>query len=507
MNATGKHEAASEVRGISPGDVLVGKFRVERIVGRGGMGVVVEATNMQLDQRVALKLLASGADDPVIVERFAHEARAAARLRSEHVARVYDVGRDPVRGPFIVMELLEGQTLAEVLSTSGPVPLHRAVEYVIDACEGLAEAHARGIVHQDVKPGNLFLVTGSDGRPCIKLLDFGIAMMRSKDQEGAAVDSRSGPRSGLGTPAYLAPEQLRCAPVDHRADIWALGCVLYELLVGERAFRAKRFTELVTQILEVPPHPIPAELDVPVPIANAIERCLQKDPAKRFTSTAALALALLPFARRRAHAKVARAVGHAKTGGIDPHLQMPSSMPPPPSSEPEIPSSALRPPRVPSFVEVTAPTEPAPALAAATPAPPAEQRSQSKKPVVLFAIAGLLLAAAGVAFVLSRPERTAAMPAPSPGPEASAAAASEPAPEPPRPVEKAASAGATAEATSESAASSASAEPAGASASAHTAKPVVAKPRAPKPRTTVGPSSSAHALPPPAPDDDIRRSR
>src|SRR5262249_49276173 len=158
-------------------------------------------------------------------------------------------GKDTLHGPFIVMELLEGKTLAEVLSSTGRVALHRAVEYIIDACEGLAEAHARGIVHQDVKPGNLFLVTGSDGRPTIKVLDFGIATMRSKEREANAKSSHP----STGTPAYLAPEQLRGLPVDHRADLWALGCVLYELLVGERAFRATRFTELVTKILETPP--------------------------------------------------------------------------------------------------------------------------------------------------------------------------------------------------------------------------------------------------------------
>lgn len=339
----------------APGDVLAGKFRVERVVGRGGMGVVVEATNIQLDQRVALKLLATGGDDPAVVERFSHEARAAARLRSEHVARVYDVGRDPLQGPFIVMEMLEGRTLAELVATTGRVQVHRAVEYVIDACEGLAEAHARGIVHQDVKPGNLFLVAGDDGRPSIKVLDFGIAIMRSKERAGAMLDSSSGPRAALGTPAYLAPEQLRGSNIDHRADIWALGCVLYELLVGERPFRATRFTELITKILETPPHPVPSDLDVPSPVLAAIERCLQKDPTKRFGSTGHLALTLLPFARRRAHSSAARAVAHVKTGGLDPNLEMPSSMPPPPVETVELASGTnLRAAGVPSFSDTTA---------------------------------------------------------------------------------------------------------------------------------------------------------
>src|SRR5262245_9418616 len=136
-----KQESTVERSELAAGDVLAGKFRVERVVGRGGMGIVIEATNLQLDQKVALKFLAKGADDPAVAERFSNEARAAARLRSEHVARVYDVGEDAVHGPYIVMEMLTGRTLAEVLSTAGRVALHRAVEYIIDACEGLAEAH------------------------------------------------------------------------------------------------------------------------------------------------------------------------------------------------------------------------------------------------------------------------------------------------------------------------------------------------------------------------------
>ena len=254
---------------LKQGEVLGGKFRIERLVGRGGMGVVMEATNVQLDQKVASKLLARKADDPNVAERFMREAKAAARLKSEHIARVFDVGKDPTHGPFIVMEFLEGKTLAEVVAQTGRVPLHRAVEYVIDACEGLAEAHARGIVHQDVKPGNLFLVTGDDGRPSVKVLDFGIATMRTKEQ--AAQDSKSSAPRSQGTPAYLSPEQLRGHEVDHRADIWSLGCVLYEILSGEKAFRAQRFTELVTQILETNPEPLPLEFDLPSEGPDSVE--------------------------------------------------------------------------------------------------------------------------------------------------------------------------------------------------------------------------------------------
>jgi serine/threonine-protein kinase len=320
--------AATSRDEITKGDLIGGKFRVERQLGKGGMGIVFEATNTQLDQTVALKLLARGADDPVIIERFTREAKAAARLKSEHVARVFDVGKDPVHGPFIVMEMLDGKTLAETLVQSGRIPVHRAVEYVIDACEGLAEAHARGIIHQDVKPGNLFLVMSDDGKPSVKLLDFGIATMRTKEENQQ--DSKSSAPRSQGTPAYLSPEQLRGHAIDHRADVWSLGCVLYEILCGERAFKAQRFTELVTKILETVPDPLPPALDIPPTLAQVIARCLEKDPKKRFSSTGELAIALLPFAKRRAHSSVAKAVAHVKTSGLDANLKMPSTMPPPP---------------------------------------------------------------------------------------------------------------------------------------------------------------------------------
>ncbi len=482
--------AGSKAERVEPGQVLAGKFRVERVVGRGGMGVVIEATNLQLDQKVALKLLASGAEDPVAVERFSNEARAAARLRSEHVARVYDVGKDTLHGPFIVMELLEGKTLADTIQ-QGRVALHRAVEYVIDACEGLAEAHARGIVHRDVKPANLFLVTGADGRPSIKLLDFGIATMRSKDRERDAKSSHG----STGTPAYLAPEQLRAAqPVDHRADVWALGCVLYELLVGERPFRATRFTELVTKILEEPPHPLPPELELPEALTAVIERCLQKDREKRFTSTGELALALLPFARRRAHSAVTRAVAHVKAGGLDPHLEVPSSMPPPPGdSSADFPSSVtLRAAAVPTIEEArTGDTLPAPSqeptrsTSTALAGPPAE-RAPKRGGVVIAAVLLLLLVGGGAAAWLRGTAQTARTTA-------------GPTPTPPEPV---VSATATASVAAPAVSASAAAAPSPTPSTAPSATPTpAARPQAPARPRPATPTAS------PTSESDIRLTR
>ncbi len=459
------------------GDLIGGKFRVERVLGRGGMGVVLEATNVQLDQRVALKLMATGGDDPGWAERFAQEARAAARLRSEHVARVFDVDRDALRGPFIVMELLEGQTLASVLSTSGRVPMQRAVEYVIDACEGLAEAHARGIVHRDVKPGNLFLTRGEDARSTVKVLDFGIARVRSK--EGGPNPKSSGPT--VGTPAYLAPEQLRgSGAADHRADIWALGCVLYELLVGERAFRATRFTELVTKILEAPFHPFPPEVGVPAPVAAAVARCLERDPAKRFGSAGELALTLLPFARGRAHGTVAKAIAHGKSAGFDADLRMPSSMPPRPADDlPEPPSSAaLAPPRLPDV------------------GPGAETGRAKARGRRLVALAVAVSVSAALAAAVWMGARKSDAPRPSPLPPETAVTSVAP----PLPAPDGGHVAATADASSEAAKEPPPSEPS-------PRRPAeVTPPRgtAPPPSTSrPGPSKEA----PRVPDSEIRRTR
>ncbi len=482
---------------ISPGALVAGKFRVERIVGRGGMGIVVEATNVQLDQKVALKLLASRGEDPAVADRFGREARAAARLRSEHVARVYDVGKDTLHGPFIVMEMLEGRTLADVIS-EGRVPIHRAVEYVIDACEGLAEAHARGIVHQDVKPANLFLVTDTDGRPSIKLLDFGIATVRSTGREADAKSSQP----SVGTPAYLAPEQLRGAPAaDHRADIWALGCVLYELLVGERPFRASRFTELVTKILETEPEPLPDELQTPAPIAAAIERCLQKDRAKRFTSTGELALTLLPFARRRAHSSVSRAIAHVKSSGLDPHLEMPSSMPPRPSEGSlELPAHAqLRPPGVPVITGDAAPSSAAPREMTAPASAASAPSDRSRRVLGALALVTVIGGGGAGAWALSRPSARSTETG---GSSSSIALASVDAPLP-----------GTAPATSSSVAAPtdpASAEPPTPASSrpaewSRLARPTLPKTVPPRPRPSVAPSSAP--VPPPSRDTEIRHVR
>ncbi len=295
---------------VRPGDVLAGKYRVDRVLGVGGMGVVVAATHLQLDQKVALKfMLPQGAQSQALVERFSREARAAVRLKSDHVARVLDVGTLPWGAPYMVMEYLEGDDLGSVVGREGPMPFERAVDCVLQACDAVAEAHALGIVHRDLKPRNLFLTRRNDGRALVKVLDFGISKHKA---EGDL--SLTGTTEVIGSPYYMSPEQLKSArAADERSDIWALGVILYELVTGTVPFVAESVTALTAMVLQEAP--APASLvrpDVPPELGRVISRCLEKAPSARFPTVAALAAALAPFApldTRELAARIARIGG------------------------------------------------------------------------------------------------------------------------------------------------------------------------------------------------------
>jgi serine/threonine-protein kinase len=273
---------------------LLGKYAIERVIAEGGMGTVVAARHIELHRRVAIKLIASAfAPDPEVCARFRQEARAAAAIRSEHVCRVLDVGETPDGVQFIVMEHLEGEDLDACLAREGPLSVEDAVGCLLEACEAIAEAHAMGIVHRDLKPDNLFMARRADGSPIVKVLDFGISKGAPSDAAGPA----TGPAQILGTPQYMAPEQIRNdAEVDARADIWALGATLYDLLSGERPFTGASPQDVIAQVLTGSPEPLCAvRPEVPSELAAVVERCLQKDPAKRFQTLAELARALAPF--------------------------------------------------------------------------------------------------------------------------------------------------------------------------------------------------------------------
>ena len=279
------------------GEVIAGKYRVERLLGAGGMGVVIEATHTELDQRVAIKMLREeGLKDSKARARFALEAKAVVRLKSLHVARVIDVGALENGSPFLVMELLEGADLARTLDERGALPIAEAVAYMLQVCEGVAEAHGFGIIHRDLKPRNLFVTTGVDGKPLLKVLDFGISkFLRPAGSDELALTQTT---DVMGSPSYMAPEQLRAArDADERSDIWSLGVILYEIITGRLPWEAKTVTELGAMVLRDAPR-LMRELrrEVPPDLEQVIFTCLEKEPSKRFGSVAELAHALEPHA-------------------------------------------------------------------------------------------------------------------------------------------------------------------------------------------------------------------
>src|SRR5579859_2519543 len=281
MGSAGNAEVDSP---FAPGDVVAGKYRVDRPLGAGGMGVVVAATQVELDRPVAIKvLLPAAAKDPEIVARFSREARAAAKIRSEHVARVLDVGSLPSGLPFMVMEYLEGEDLARRLAQQTCLPLPEIAQYLLEACEALAEAHAAGIVHRDLKPANLFLATRPDRSRIVKLLDFGI----SKSPVGAAGRITS-TQAVMGSPVYMSPEQLVAAKNgDARSDVWSLGVVLYEGLAGVPPFDAESMPQVVTRILHTTaPRLAEARPDLPPAVDAIVARCLEREPGARFGDVA-----------------------------------------------------------------------------------------------------------------------------------------------------------------------------------------------------------------------------
>jgi serine/threonine protein kinase len=281
---------------VREGDLLAGKYRVERVIGTGGMGVVVAARHEELDQLVAIKFVREDSiGNEEAIERFLRECRAAARLRSEHVARVIDVGRLENGAPYMVMEFLEGFDLAEVITRDGAMPPDIAVALLLQVCEAVGEAHAAGIVHRDLKPENLFLTRTVGGTPKMKVLDFGVAKSQSLVQGGQGLTRT---RAILGSPLYMAPEQMRSSrDVDARIDVWALGVVLFELLTLRSPFEADTMPELCLKVVNERPLSI-RELrpDLSQGLVAIVERCLEKDRDRRFAGAAELAAALRPFA-------------------------------------------------------------------------------------------------------------------------------------------------------------------------------------------------------------------
>jgi serine/threonine-protein kinase len=286
------------------GERIAGKYVVERVLKRGGMGVVLAARHAELAQPVAIKvLLPELAGDASMVARFLREGRAVSALRSDHVVRVHDVGRLEGGTPYLVMEMLHGSDLDRRVRKQGPLAWQEAVGYVMQVCEALVEAHALGIVHRDLKPSNLFLVDLPSGVTTVKVLDFGISKTNGLDaamHEGHAITTTE---AVLGSPTFMAPEQLKSAKyVDARADIWSLGLVLYFLITGKLAFDAETLGAYLVKILQEEPIPVRSvRADIPEELAVIIHHCLEKDPDRRFQSAVDLRAALAPFAPFAAH--------------------------------------------------------------------------------------------------------------------------------------------------------------------------------------------------------------
>jgi serine/threonine-protein kinase len=408
---------------VRPGDVIAGKYRVERILGSGGAGVVVAAAPLAGGAWVAIKLLLPGTlDHPGSVARFQREARAAGKIKSEHVARVVDVGTLETGAPYMAMEFLAGEDLAHRVKVRGALPIAETVTFVIEACEALAEAHSQGIIHRDLKPANLFVTTGPGGGPTIKVLDFGISKVRLA---GVSVGGNlTAQDTLLGSPLYMSPEQMSSPKtVDHRADVWSLGATLFLLLTGKPPFDGDSIPQICgMMLLRKPPLLTDQRPDAPAGLAEVINRCLQRQRDDRWSNVGELAAALAPFALPSARAKAERVQQILRDAGPIPVPASASLPPPPPLRPPVMPDfkrepSAAWAPAMPAFrQEPPAPRPPA-AAPASRRAPTVRKRAHPPpRPRWLLVVAGVLLGGAvagglvGALMALRRDEGAAAPP-------------------------------------------------------------------------------------------------
>jgi serine/threonine protein kinase len=351
---------------VALGQVIANKYQVEGVIGEGGMGVVVSAWHMGLEQRVAIKLLLSHMRDQEgsALERFQREARAAARIRSEYVCRVLDTGSLEDGTPFLVMEYLEGADLADELMRRGRFDVPEAVRYVREACLALIEAHQSGVIHRDLKPANLFLVQRPDGARSIKVVDFGVS--KSVSRGGAPHLSLTKTSALVGSPIYMSPEQLNSSKdVDGRTDIWALGTILYELITGRTPFYGETIPQLVNAVLNTEPVSFATlSITAPAGLEEVTRRALSKQREGRFANARELYDALGPYTD-----------APGSISGTQPARKTP------------LPTRSM-----------TLQDKPA-AVAQATSVPEAGR----KKGAQFALLALLLIAAAGVAALLSRP--------------------------------------------------------------------------------------------------------
>lgn len=328
--------APAEVR---PGDVLLGKYRIDRLIGQGGMGMVLEAWHLWFDERVAIKvLLPALAANPEAVARFEREARMLFKIKSENVCRVLDVAKTEDGLPFMVMEYLAGADLADLMRRDRTFDVDMAIDIALQACSALAEAHVRGIVHRDLKPENLFIETASDGGLRLKLLDFGLS--KHRDEEAPRERKLTADQQVMGTPQYMAPEQwLSSKDVGPAADQWSLATILFEMLTGRAPFDAPSVPQICTKVLNEPtPLASDRRPDLPRAIDAILAKALEKSPLERYENVGALAVALSAHASPAAAMRAERALRmlrerHAVRGPDDSFSGIPALSSPPAASD------------------------------------------------------------------------------------------------------------------------------------------------------------------------------
>ena len=367
------------------GDLVAGKYRVEELLAQGGMGVLFLARHETLEERVVIKFVRAADLDEQALARFEREARIAVKLRTEHVARVLDAGRDDAGDPFIVMEYLDGIDLSKLVRERGPLRPDIAVEYLVQACHGLAEAHALGIVHRDVKPGNLFLAKDPAGLDVLKVLDFVISKAAYTAGEGLT----TGPdRSSLllGTPQFASPEQIMTPhAVDPRADVWSLGVTAHFLVTGELPFMTDDIVAMMARVLNAEPPPLRTiRPDIPKKYEALVLRCLQKKPEQRFRDVAELAEHLAELGSSR----LDPIVEHTRLLLQRARTRASSRPPPPQPSTPAFPEPIARPEPQPArherraVVTQSAPPPPPITPRMGVPAPVASVPAASRTPAL-----------------------------------------------------------------------------------------------------------------------------
>ncbi len=277
-----------------PGQVVAGIYRIDRVVGEGGMGMVLAATHLPSGRTVALKVLqADAAGEEAAVARFWREVRAMSHLTHPNVVRIFDVGSLADDTPYMAMELLSGETLGARMTKLGPMPVATARGLMLQACDAVAAAHAIGVVHRDLKPDNMFLTRGEAGDEVLKVLDFGI----SKTMRATVADDQqklTKTTDVFGSPMYMSPEQLKASrDVDGRADVWSLGVILHEMLAGTAPFAGRSVAEIFGAILYKQPERLSrVRPDVPPDMEAAVLRALEKDRSKRFATVEELRAAI-----------------------------------------------------------------------------------------------------------------------------------------------------------------------------------------------------------------------